>query len=267
MNGSPLYYQLDGLNVETYDVLTAKGGPGVNGDVPFYMRHAQQLDGPVLELGAGTGRVTWALAQAGLTIVGLELSPAMLAQARAKAPDMPPAAQARAQFVCGDMADFDVGQTFGLVIIAYRAFQSLTTPEQQRRCLCCIHRHLRPRGHLIIDLFDPKLDLCLPDTPPRPIKGSVRHPATGHLVTVESSSRSTDPLRQVFTETWRFTELTDAGQIVRQEQETLALRWTYRWEMRYLLELTGFEVVAEFSDFRESPPAYAGEQIWIARRT
>jgi SAM-dependent methyltransferase len=267
MNESPLYYQRAGLNVETYDVLTAGGGPGVDGDVPFYVRHAQRSGGPVLELGAGTGRVTWALAQAGLHVVGLDLSPAMLACAQAKAPAMPPQVRERVRFVQADMADFDLGRTFSLVLIPFRGFQSLTTPEQQRRCLGCIHRHLRPGGCLIIDLFDPRLDLCVPNTPPWPTKGTVRHPLTGHPVTVESFSRTTDPFQQVFTESWRFTEATDVGEVVRQEEESLTLRWTYRWEMRYLFALTGFEVVAEFSDFSESPPTYGREQIWIARRT
>jgi hypothetical protein len=44
------------------------------------------------------------------------------------------------------------------------------------------------------------------------------------------------------------------------------LRWTYRFEMRYLLEVSGFEVAAEYSDFRGSPPQYAAEQVWVARR-
>ena len=45
----------------------------------------------------------------------------------------------------------------------------------------------------------------------------------------------------------------------------LTLRWTHRQEMRYLFELTGFEVEAEYSDFHRSPPAYGREQIWLAR--
>jgi SAM-dependent methyltransferase len=267
MNELPLYYQRPGLNVETYAVLTAQGGPGVDGDVAFYLRHAQRTGGPVLELGAGTGRVSWALAQVGLEVVGLDLSPAMLACAQAQAADMPAGVRERVQFIRGDMADFDLTRTFSLVLIPFRGFQSLTTPEQQRRCLGCIHRHLQPGGCLIIDLFDPRLDLCLPNTPPWPTKGTVRHPRTGQPVTVESVSRSTDPLRQVFAEAWRFTETTDGGEVVRQEEETLILRWTYRWEMRYLFELTGFEVLAEFSDFHESPPAYGREQLWVVRRS
>jgi len=50
------------------------------------------------------------------------------------------------------------------------------------------------------------------------------------------------------------------------EFEELTLRWTYRHEMRYLLEICGLEPIAEYSDYAGSPPAYAGEQIWVARR-
>ena len=73
-------------------------------------------------------------------------------------------------------------------------------------------------------------------------------------------------MKQVLTELWRFTEINEAGDVLRQEEEVLTLRWTYRQEMRYLFELVGFEVEAEFSDFHGSPPAYGKEQVWVARR-
>jgi len=39
-----------------------------------------------------------------------------------------------------------------------------------------------------------------------------------------------------------------------------------RQEMRYLFELTGFEVIAEYSDFFRAPPAYGKDQLWIVRK-
>jgi hypothetical protein len=53
---------------------------------------------------------------------------------------------------------------------------------------------------------------------------------------------------------------------MRQEEEILRMRLTYRYEMRHLLELAGFEVEAEFSDFDRSPPTYGREQVWVARK-
>jgi hypothetical protein len=63
-------------------------------------------------------------------------------------------------------------------------------------------------------------------------------------------------------ETWRWT-ITRNGVVVRTHTDVLSLRWTYRYEMRYLFELTGFRVISEHSDFKGSPPRYAAEQVWV----
>jgi SAM-dependent methyltransferase len=260
------FYRRSSLNVETYDIRTDFAGTALAGDVEFFVQHAQQAGGPVLELGSGTGRVSWALAQAGIEVIGLDLSPAMLARAGAKRATMPEDARKLARFVQGDMADFRLDQTFALAIIPYRVFQVLITPEEQRRCLECIHRHLRPGGRLIVNLFDPQLPRCVPDAPFDSQEQTVRHPTTGNAVKVEIIQHSNDPVRQVLTEVWRFTELDGTGQVLRQEEEVLTLRWTHRQEMRYLFELAGFEAEAEFSDFQGSPPAYGREQVWVVRQ-
>ena len=77
----------------------------------------------------------------------------------------------------------------------------------------------------------------------------MRHPSTGHLVRVTAVERHTDPIAQILTEQWRFAELDHDGQVLREELENLALRWTYRYEMAHLLELCGFEPLAEYSDY------------------
>jgi ubiquinone/menaquinone biosynthesis C-methylase UbiE len=261
------FYQQPGLHVEIYDQLTAQGGPGVNGDVEFFTRQARQTGGPIIELGCGTGRVTWALAVAGFETVGLDLSEAMLSRARTKTDAMTPDVRTRARFLRGDMADFQFDMEFNLALIPFRSFQSLTSPRQQRECLLCIHRCLRPDGRLIVDLFDPRLDWCLPDVVRTSTTQNIRHPTTHNLVRIEVVARETDPLRQLLTERWRFTEIDGEDAAVRQEEEVLRLRWTYRQEMRYLFESARYEVLAEFSDYHESPPAYGREQIWVVRRS
>jgi hypothetical protein len=167
------------------------------------------------------------------------------------------------------MTGFELGERFALAIIPFRAFQALLTPEAQRSSLACIRRHLRPGGRLIVDLFDPRLDWLLPDraTPPVPDRPRVTHPTTGNIVTVEVLERINDPLRQVLRELWQFTETgaTTGGEFVRRECEILELRWTYRYEMRHLLELCGYEIECEVSDFGDSPPTYGREQIWMAK--
>jgi len=270
MRGEKFFYGKAGLNVETYDPFQERytnqdDFPALNGDVDFYKRLAVESGGPVLELACGTGRVAWPIAEAGLEVVGLDRSEAMLDVARGKASRHPEAVCGRASFVCGNMADFDLQRKFRLVVIAFRSFQSLLTPLEERRSLETIRRHLEPGGRLVIDNFDPRLEYCLPEAPSPVIERSATHPVTGNEVRIDVIDRTTDVYRQVITERWRFIEQDDDGEVVREEEDILHLRWIYRYEMRYLLELAGFEVETEYSDFQGNPAEYGREQVWVAR--
>src|SRR5215213_6061594 len=60
-----------------------------NDDVEAIVHLAQEMDGPVLELGCGTGRLLVPLAVTGLPVTGVDISPALLEQARAKLATVP----------------------------------------------------------------------------------------------------------------------------------------------------------------------------------
>jgi hypothetical protein len=143
----------------------------------------------------------------------------------------------------------------------------LLTVDQQRRALGCIHAHLRAGGQLIVDIFDPLYDLLAAErfTPPREFP-AIRNAVTGHAVTVTVPDRVNDHVRQIAVERWCFREVATDGTIVREEEEHLELRWIFRYEMQHLLEVCGFVVEEEFSDYRGAPPSYGKEQILVARR-
>jgi hypothetical protein len=143
----------------------------------------------------------------------------------------------------------------------------LDSVEAQRECLAKIRRHLLPGGLVAINLFDPILGRLEPGKRSRKwvLLSEVIHPRTFNVVRIEVRGRKNDPLRQVFEETWRFTER-GPKKVLRREKEVLRMRWTYRHELRHLLELSGLEVVAEYSDYSKSPPAYGKEQVWVARK-
>jgi ubiquinone/menaquinone biosynthesis C-methylase UbiE len=257
------FYSLGGVNAETYDVRTETPA----GEIEFYVARARASGGAVLELACGTGRVTWPIARAGVSVTGLDIEPAMLEQAEAKGAHESPEVRDRVRFVRGDMTEFSLDTEFALAIVPFRAFLLLLTVEQQRSALGAIRRHLRPGGGLIIDIFDPLYEMLVgqQSTPARKIP-DFRHPRTGHTVSVTVPERTNDHLRQQLTERWRFREVAGDGTLVREEDELLTLRWIFRYEMRHLLELCGFEVEDELSDYLGAPPAYGREQIWIARR-
>src|SRR5438309_9107354 len=54
-------------------------------DIDFWLRRAREAQGPVVELGVGTGRVAIEIAKAGIHVTGVDMSGEMLERARAKA--------------------------------------------------------------------------------------------------------------------------------------------------------------------------------------
>jgi SAM-dependent methyltransferase len=257
--GDPNTYYAGGLGVETYDLLHDP----ITRDIAFYLKCASRFGDPVLELGTGTGRVLLPLIEAGHEVTGLDLSPAMLQLARAKVRERV-ATGDRIRLVEGDMTAFDLGRRFALALVPARAFQHLITPEGQRAALTCIHRHLVPGGHLVLDLFDPIFENLFGAQKQAAFNREVRDESSGHLVRRTVVARHVDALNQVLTEQLCFERFNAAGDLIASGGTSWSLRWTLRQEMAYLLELCGFAVIEQYSDFNGSPPVYGREQLWIA---
>lgn len=260
------FYTEPGLHVEIYDIMTSTDWAEAGTDVCFLLERFRNITGSLLELGCGTGRAAIPLAEAGFEVYGLDASSAILSVARAKQECLPAPVATRLFLTEGNMREFEFAIQFGGVYSTFRSFQNLLSAEDQESCLRCIHRHMRPDGMLILNLFDPLYDLLLPGERTGVISSRfVTHPISGNRVQIEVLRRVNDPLSQCFTETWQFTELgPDNAGILRQEEETLRMRWTFRYEMRHLLRLCGFRVLEEYSDFQKSPPNYGKEQVWVA---
>lgn len=256
------------LGVRLYDLFSDDAdvnGP-VKGDLEFYVECAKEFGAPVLEVATGTGRVLWPIAKAGFDIVGIDISDAMLAMARTKGEQEDAAVRRRVRLHQADMTSLELKQFFPLAIIPFRAFQHLILPEQQRDALNSINRSLVVGGHLILDVFDPRLDYCVPGAPSPTPERRVRDEKTGRTGVRRVLERINDPVRQILTERFRLEELNQRGETIDWEESEWTLKWAPRQEMRYLFRLTGFEVVAEYSDFFRSPPAYGKEQLWVLRK-
>jgi SAM-dependent methyltransferase len=266
------FYSADGLSIDMYDARTATViiGSSVEGDVDFYRRLAIETGGPVLDVGCGTGRVAIPLAEAGFEVVGVDLSAPMLRVAERHRTDLPPEVASRLSFIEGDMATLDLGRQFPLVITPSRVFQFLLTTDAQRQGLRSLRGHLQPAGRLVLDLFDPRLDLVTPaaDAAARfhPEREEFVDPESGHRIAWEVTARDPDPGRQLIREDWTTWELGSNGEVLRTDTERLILRWSLRSEMRLLFELADLDVVAEYGDFRGGPPAYGREQVWILQK-
>ncbi|OLC23899.1 MAG: methyltransferase [Actinobacteria bacterium 13_1_20CM_2_65_11] len=112
--------------------------------------------GAALELGIGTGRIALPLNQRGITVHGIELSPAMVAQLRAK-----PGTEDIAVTI-GDFATARVDGSFKLAYLVRNTITNLTTQDAQVQCFRNVAAHLEPGGCFVIEVYVPELQRLPP---------------------------------------------------------------------------------------------------------
>ena len=233
-------------------------------DIHFYVEQARLSGGPVLELGSGTGRIAITIAQAGIEVVGLESSAAMLAEARRKTGDATGSSHAAPVWVEGDMRDFSLGRRFALVIIPFRGFLSLLSVHEQLECLRCIREHLAPGGRLVLDVFVPDLDMLTDDDSTPIYVEDVPHPHSDRRLVIWHHNRF-DNHNQINNARTIIEELDAAGEMVRRLYREFQVRYMHRFEAQHLLELAGFQVEELFGDFELGPfDEDSADMVWVA---
>jgi len=119
---------------------------GYADDLPLWRELAG--NGPVLDVGCGTGRVALDLAARGVPVVGLDRDAELLAALSERAGDLP------VEVVRADARDFDLGRTFPVVLAPMQTVQLLGGAEQRAAFLRCARAHLDPGGLLALALAD-----------------------------------------------------------------------------------------------------------------
>jgi len=123
-------------------------------DVAYYVGLAQRAGGPVLEYGAGNGRIALPIARHGIDVVGIDHSAPMLADLRARLAREPAEVRARVRAVRGDMRRVRLGRRFPLVLATFNTALHLYTRDDVERFLARVREHLAPRGRFVLDLVD-----------------------------------------------------------------------------------------------------------------
>ena len=125
--------------------------------------------GTALELGIGTGRVALPLSQRGVRVHGIDLSPEMVAQLRAK-----PGSDEIGVTV-GDFATISVGGTFTLTYLLRNTIMNLTTQDAQVACFRNAAGHLELGGWFVIEVMVPELRRLPPGEAFRPFAVTPAH--------------------------------------------------------------------------------------------
>ena len=236
-------------------------------DVAFFVDAAKESGGPVLEVGCGTGRILIPTAQAGIEIVGLDLSSHMLKVCRERLQGEPEEVRSKVRLVQEDMRDFELPQTFKLITLPFQPFQHLTTVEDQLACLKCLHHHLAKGSELILDIFNPMVESLTRDNLGEEVgKEPEFTTPDGRRVIRCSKTVSRDLFNQVIhVELIYYVTYPDG----RQERlvHAFPMRYLFRYEAEHLLSRNGFEVEQVYADYDKSlyGSKYPGELIFVAK--
>jgi SAM-dependent methyltransferase len=254
------YYADKGLSAAFYDVIT-DADTRLSGDVEIYAGLAPP-GGAVLELGAGTGRVTRALLRAGAEVVAVDRSAPMLAHARERIARLPEAQRARVRWQVADLRRLRLRRRFGLVIAPFNLFMHLYSRADVEAALAAIARHLAPGGRLAFDVLMPDLGVLRRD-PARVYSCRPVHDPTDGARYAYGESFDYDPQRQVQTVRMLFQRV-DKPEI---ERETpLSLRFYFPEELSALLHYNRFRIEARYGDFAGAAPDAGSEhQVIVAR--
>jgi SAM-dependent methyltransferase len=126
-------------------------------------------DGPALELGIGTGRVAIPLSRRGVRVHGIDLSPEMVAQLRAKP------GGGDIGVTVGDFATTTVEGRFSLAYLVFNTIGNLTTQDAQVACFQNVGAHLEPGGCFVIEVGVPQLQRLPPGETVRPFAVTPTH--------------------------------------------------------------------------------------------
>ena len=243
-------------------------------DVTFYRQLAKLRGGPILELGAGSGRVTTTLARDGHQVVALDRSPAMLERLRARVAALPLAAAARVQVIEGDLCTFDVAKALGrrgrapaggfpLVIAAFNVLEHLYTRGEVAACLARVAAHLAPGGTFAFDVQMPDLDWLNRDPAKRWAKTRFTDPTTKRVM-FYSTNHDYDPVGQIVNIRLYYDPADGKGpsRVVK-----LSQRKFFPAELEALIAHAGFRVAERYGDFAWHPlDATAESQVLICVR-
>jgi SAM-dependent methyltransferase len=135
------------------------------GDLDLYLAMAERANGPILELGVGSGRLAIPLAEAGWTVTGVDRDPAMLDRARARVAmadrGSTTAAAGRLQLVEADMLDLHLDgppAPFRLAFIGLNSLLLLGERTAQAAAVRTLARSLAPGGIALVDVWLPDAD-------------------------------------------------------------------------------------------------------------
>ncbi len=216
----------------------------------------------MLELMAGTGRVSIPLIEAGVRLTCVDSSPEMLAVLRKKLESGKLSAAVHQM----DVRELDLHKRFDLIVLPFNSFAELLSPDDQSKALAAVHVHLSGKGRFICTLHNPHIRLRSVDGRLRLLNRHSSHDRQGTLLLWVLENY--DEASHIVNGLQLFEEYDGKG--VMRSKRLLETRFSLleSAEFEKLAKTAGFKVVALYGDysrseFRESKSPF---QIWVLSR-
>jgi SAM-dependent methyltransferase len=226
-------------------------------DVPVWLSIAEREARPVVEWGAGTGRISIPLAAAGHVVTAVEVSAKMAEQGQKKSESV--------EWIVGDMRSVDPGRRYGLAVCAFNSFLCLRSVDDALAFLRNANEHLVPGGLLGIEVSAFSSEELV-DPPGGP---ALRHDFTRMLPDGwldRFSISHYDAASQLMHMRLFYERYGPSGALKRRRAHDLTIRVVGRGELELMLRLTGFEVEAVYGGFEGEPFNSTSDHLIVLAR-
>ncbi len=237
-------------------------------DLAFYRNLAKRRlgdSGRILELGAGSGRITIPLARAGYEVVAVDSSKPMLEKLRTRVDALPRSVARRITVVEADLRSFAIpdldappesrksspprGAQFPLAIAVFNVLEHLYTRVELDACLRCLRDHLAPDGAFAFDVQMPDLPWLMRDPQKRWARTRFTDPTTRRQM-FYSTNHDYDPVGQIALIRLYYEPIDGKGPV---RIVKLSQRKYFPAELEALVAHAGLRVVERYGDFSGRP--------------
>jgi len=231
-------------------------------DIDFFLNETHKVSGEVLELMAGTGRVSIPLMEAGVHLACVDNSVKSNVILKNKLEQK----GLRAEVFTMDVRKLDLGRQFSMVIIPFHSFAHIISPVSQRATLKRIYQNLLPGGVFICTMGNPI-------TRKQDVDGQLRLAYTyalpDHGKLLLWILEKFDPQDAQVVQAFEFFEQYDAdGKLASKRLMELHFRLTPKDEFEEILQTTGFSIQALYGDYayHEFAELKSPSLVWVLEK-
>lgn len=249
--------------VSVYDEWSA-ADPASSATLRFYVDLCLGMEGSVVELGVGHGRIALELAKLGKRVIGIDISESMLRELQKRARER--GVSDLIHIINTDIRHFQLPEPANLIILPFRTFGHLLSLEDKMSGLRQIYKQLKPGGIFVFDHYVinttwarnhhgvPKLMCKIIDNN----TGNYRYIWDTYLYDFQN---------QIMDCTITIEEADVNGNVLRRQHAPLSFSWVDPAQVREIFDQVGFQVNALFGSFMREPfGENSKEQIWLASK-